>query len=95
MVHSCDLFDFISSCGTLSEDVASEKLKQVVDTLTDCQYNRALHGDITDENILTDLDTGKASSSWFHAGVYSSGMTTFNCHLLSSQAVLTEISRKD
>ena len=46
MVHSCDLFDFISSCGTLSEDVAREILKQVVDTLTDCQNNRVLHGDV-------------------------------------------------
>ena len=46
MVHSCDLFDFISSCGTLTEDVAREILKQVVNTLTDCQNNRVLHGDV-------------------------------------------------
>jgi len=77
LFRSCDLFDFISNFGTLPEEVAKEIFKQVVDTLIGCQENKVLHGDVKDENILIDLETGEAklidfgSSSWFHNNVYS------------------------
>ena len=46
MFKCCDLFDFISNCGTLSEEVAREIFRQIVETLTLCQENQVLHGDI-------------------------------------------------
>jgi len=77
MFKCCDLFDFISNCGTLSEEVAREIFRQIVETLTLCQENQVLHGDIKDENILINLDTGAAklidfgSSSWYKTGLFT------------------------
>lgn len=68
---SCDLFDLISQCGHLSEDVAQEIFGQIVESLIDCKSRQVLHGDIKDENVLIDLQSGQAklidfgSSSWW------------------------------
>ena len=76
-VHGQDLFDFISDCGTLTEEVARDLFKQVVDTVIRCQERGVFHGDIKDENILIDLDTAHVklidfgSGSRLHSGIYS------------------------
>jgi len=72
-----DLFDFISEIGTLSEEVARDLFKQVVDTVYRCQERGVLHSDIKDENILIDLDTGMVklidfgSGARLHCGIYT------------------------
>jgi serine/threonine protein kinase len=72
-----DLFDFISECGTLTEEVARELFGQLVDTVYGCHERGVLHGDIKDENILIDLDTGClklidfGSGSRLHSGIYT------------------------
>ena len=72
-----DLFDFISKRGTLSEKVARDIFGQVVDTVYSCQERGVLHGDIKDENILIDLDTGRVklidfgSGTWLHPDDYT------------------------
>lgn len=80
MFISCDLFDLISGCGHLTEDVAQEIFAQIVESLIDCKSRQVLHGDIKDENVLIDLQSGQAklidfgSSSWCppqHPLVYS------------------------
>jgi len=77
MFKCCDLFDFISNCGTLSEEVAKEIFAQIVETLSSCQDHQVLHGDIKDENILINLENGAAklidfgSSSWCQTGLYT------------------------
>ena len=42
--NGCDLFDFISERGPLSEEVARELFGQVVDTLITCMERGLLHG---------------------------------------------------
>ena len=37
LLNCCDLFDLISKCGTLKEDVAKEIFLQVVHTVIQCQ----------------------------------------------------------
>ena len=75
--NGCDLFDFISERGPLSEEVARELFGQVVDTLITCMERGVLHGDIKDENILIDRNTGRVkltdfgSGTWIHPGMYS------------------------
>jgi serine/threonine protein kinase len=72
-----DLFDFISECGTLTEDVARDIFGQVVDTIFSCQARGVLHGDIKDKNILINLETGLlklidfGSGSRLHSGIYT------------------------
>ena len=68
LLNCCDLFDLISRCGTLKEDVAKEIFSQVLDTVIRCQEKRVLHGDIRDENILIDFDTGAAKLIDFGSG---------------------------
>ena len=46
MFTSCDLFDLISQCGHLTEDVAQEIFGQIVESLIDCKSRQVLHGDI-------------------------------------------------
>ena len=46
MFTSCDLFDLISHCGPLGEEVAREIFSQVVESLTACVSREVLHGDV-------------------------------------------------
>ena len=46
MFTSCDLFDLISQCGHLTEDVAQEIFGQIVESLVECKSRQVLHGDI-------------------------------------------------
>ena len=71
LLHCCDLFDLISRCGTLEEEVAKEIFIQVVNTVIQCQKKQVLHGDIKDENILIDLDSGAAKMIDFGSGSWS------------------------
>jgi len=77
MFNGCDLFDFISKGGPLSEEVAKEMFGHIVDTVINCHERGVLHGDIKDENILIDLDTGRVklidfgSGSFLHPGPYT------------------------
>jgi len=75
--HGQDLFDFISKQGPLTEKVAKDIFRQVVDTVYKCKERGVLHGDIKDENILIDLDTLKVklidfgSGTWLHEDEYA------------------------
>ena len=68
LLHCCDLFDLISRCGPLSEDVAREIFLQVLETIIKCREKQVLHGDIKDENVLIDYDTGAAQLIDFGSG---------------------------
>ena len=67
-IHGQDMFDFISDCGTLSEKMSRQLFKQVVDTIFYCHKRGVLHGDIKDENILVELDTGNIKLIDFGCG---------------------------
>ena len=72
-----DLFDFISNHGTLSEKVAKDIFGQVVESVFSCMERGVLHGDIKDENIMIDPDTGRVklidfgAGAWLHQGDYT------------------------
>ena len=71
-----DLFDFISKHENLSEKVARDIFGQVVEAVFMCKERGVLHGDIKDENIMIDPDTGMVkmidfgSGTWLHPGDY-------------------------
>ena len=46
MFTSCDLFDLVSQCGPLTEDVSQEIFSQIVDSLLACSSRHVLHGDV-------------------------------------------------
>jgi proto-oncogene serine/threonine-protein kinase Pim-2 len=77
MFNGCDLFDFISERGPMSEELARDLFGQVVDTLISCKERGVLHGDIKDENILIDLNTHRVKlidfggGSFIHSGEYT------------------------
>ena len=62
MFTSCDLFDLISQCGHLSEDVAQEIFGQIVESLIDCKSRQVLHGDIKVGCILSNKKQTNNSS---------------------------------
>ena len=72
-----DLFDFISKQGNLSENTAKDIFGQVVEAVFMCKERGVLHGDIKDENIMIDMDTGMVklidfgSGAWLHPGAYT------------------------
>merc|ERR1712117_393702 len=72
-----DLFDFISEKGALSENLARQLFRQILNTVLMCHYNGVLHRDIKDENILIDANTNKiklidfGSGTYLHDGLYS------------------------
>ena len=77
MFNGQDLFDFISKEEKLSEKTARGIFGQVVEAVFMCKERGVLHGDIKDENIMIDTDTGMVklidfgSGAWLHPGAYT------------------------
>ena len=68
-IQNCkDLFDYISECGPLPENVAKNFFKQIVDTVIQCHLSGVIHRDIKDENILVDTKTHQLKLIDFGSG---------------------------
>ncbi|KAF8372798.1 hypothetical protein PRIPAC_79227 [Pristionchus pacificus] len=68
--NCCDLFDYISQEGPLSESVARKIFKQVVDAVMECKKLGIYHRDIKDENIIIDKNTANIKIIDFGSGAY-------------------------
>ena len=57
-----DCFDYIgrASTGTMTERVAKMVIRQVIKAVMHCHSKGVFHGDIKEENLLLELNTGRA-----------------------------------
>jgi len=73
--NSKDLFDFITEHGPLSESIAQQMFREIVETVIKCRQNGVLHRDIKDENILVDMNTLKTKLIDFGSGCFFNNST--------------------
>ncbi|KJH50575.1 hypothetical protein DICVIV_03249 [Dictyocaulus viviparus] len=67
---STGLFDYISVRGALTEDIARDHFRQVVDTVLACSHVSVIHRDIKDENLVVNMKNGLVKLIDFGSGAF-------------------------